>query len=186
MSRKISDIILIGPISTGKSTLGKLLAQKLGIPQCSMDDVRLDYYKEINYDEELAKQIRAKVGLQGIYRYWKPFEAYAVERVLSEYSNCVIDFGAGHSIYEDDQLFKRVQQVLEPYINVVLILPSPDLEESIQILNERNGGIVSNGFDLNEHFLKHHSNYDLAKFFVYTKGKLPEETRDEILKIVKL
>lgn len=55
MSRNISDIILIGPISTGKSTLGKLLAHKLGIPQCSMDDVRLNYYKEINYDEELAK-----------------------------------------------------------------------------------------------------------------------------------
>ena len=186
MSRNISDIILIGPISTGKSTLGKLLAEKLGIPQCSMDDVRLNYYKEINYDEKLAKQIRDKEGLQGIYRYWKPFEAYAVERVLSEYSNCVIDFGAGHSVYEDDQLFKRVQQVLKPYINVVLILPSPDLEESIQILNERNGGIISNGFDLNEHFLKHHSNYDLAKLVVYTKAKLPEETRDEILKNVKL
>ena len=79
-----------------------------------------------------------------------------------------------------------MQQVLEPYINVVLILPSPDLEESIQILNERNGGIVSNGFDLNEYFVKHHSNYDLAKFVVYTKGKSPEEARDEILKIVKL
>lgn len=75
MSRNISDIILIGPISTGKSTLGKLLAEKLGIPQCSMDDIRLDYYKEINYDENLAKQIRDKEGLQGIYRYWKPFEA---------------------------------------------------------------------------------------------------------------
>ncbi|MEH1831225.1 MAG: AAA family ATPase [Nostoc sp.] len=185
MSRKISDIILIGPISTGKSTLGKLLAQKLGIPQCSMDDVRFNYYKEINYDEELAKQIREKEGFQGIYRHWKPFEAYAVERLLSEHKNCVIDFGAGHSVYEDDKLFKRVQQVLEPYINVVLILPSPDLEESIQILNERNGGIVTNRFDLNEHFVKHHSNYDLAKFIVYTKGKSPEETRDETLKIVK-
>lgn len=186
MSRNISDIILIGPISTGKSTLGKLLAEKLEILQCSIDDVRLDYYKEINYDEKLAKQIREEEGFQGIYRYWKPFEAYAVERVLSEYSNCVIDFGAGHSVYEDDELFRRVQQVLKPYINVVLILPSPDLEESIQILNERNGGIVSNEFDLNEYFVKHHSNYDLAKFVVYTKGKIPEETRDEILKIVKL
>ncbi|MEH2239597.1 hypothetical protein [Nostoc sp.] len=92
MSRKISDIILIGPISTGKSTLGKLLAQKLEIPQCSMDDVRLDYYKEINYDEELAQEIREKEGFQGIYRYWKPFEAYAVERVLSEYIAIRFDF----------------------------------------------------------------------------------------------
>ncbi len=179
----ISDIVLIGPIRTGKSTLGKLLAEKLGIPQCSMDDLRWDYYKEINYDEQLANSLREKEGFLGIYRYWKPFEAYAVERLLSEHSNCVIDFGGGHSVYEDNELFKRVQKVLEPYINVVLILPSPDLEESIQILNERNGGIVNNGLDFNVHFIKHHSNHDLAKFVIYTKDKSPEEARDEILKI---
>jgi hypothetical protein len=67
-----------------------------------------------------------------------------------------------------------------------LILPSPDREESIQILNERNGSIFSNGVDSNEHFVKHHSNYDLAKFIVYTKGKSPEETCDDILKLVIL
>jgi shikimate kinase len=182
----ISDIVLIGPIGAGKTTLGKLLAHKLGISQCSMDDVRWNYYQEINYDEELAKNIREQEGFSGIYKYWKPFEAYAVERLLSEYSNCVFDFGGGHSVYEDDELFQRVQRILEPYINVVLILPSPDVEESIQILNERNGGIISNGLDLNEHFVKHHSNYDLAKLIIYTQEKSPEETRDEILKRVKI
>ncbi len=186
MSHLISDIILIGPVGTGKSTLGKLLAQKLGISQCSMDDVRLDYYQEINYDAELAQQIREEAGFEGIYRYWKRFEAYAVERLLSEHKNCVIDFGAGHSVFEDNELFQRVQRVLAPYENVVLILPSPNLEESIQILNERNGGIVSNGVDFNEHFVKHHSNHDLAKFVVYTNGKLPEETRDDILNMIKV
>lgn len=50
-----ADIILIGPISTGKSTAGTLLAQRLGLPQRSMDDLRWDYYREIGYDEELAK-----------------------------------------------------------------------------------------------------------------------------------
>ncbi len=176
-----SDIILIGPMGTGKSTLGELLSQKLGIPQCSMDDVRFDYYKEIGYDEEFAKQLREKEGFIAVCRYWKPFEAHAVERLLSEYSNCVIDFGAGHSVYEEDELFKRVQRALEPYNNVVLILPSPDLEESVQILNERNGGL-----DLNEHFIKHHSNHDLAKFVVYTKGKSPQETLYEIIKVLRL
>lgn len=181
-----SDIILIGPVSTGKSTIGKLLAQRLGLPQCSMDEFRLTYYKEINYDEDLARQLREKEGFLGIYRYWKPFEAYAVERLLSEHSNCVIDFGAGHSVYEDEELFTKVQRILAPYNNVVLILPSPDLEESIQILNERNGGLVSHEVDFNEHFVKHHSNHDLAKVTVYTKGKLPEETCNDILCAVKL
>jgi shikimate kinase len=182
----ISDIILIGPVRTGKSTLGKLLAQKLKLPQCSMDELRWKYYQEINYDQEFAQQLRKKEGFLGIYQYWKPFEAYAVERLLFENSNCVIDFGAGHSVYEDEQLFQQVQKVLEPYNNVVLILPSPDLEESIQILNQRTGGFISNNFNFHEHCVKHHSNHDLAKFTVYTKGKLPEETRDDILNLVKL
>jgi hypothetical protein len=38
--------------------------------------------------------------------------------------------------------------------------------------------------EINEHFVKHSSNYKLAKFIVYTKTKTPEETRNDILKIL--
>ena len=174
-------IILIGPIRSGKSTLGWMISEKLGAPQRSMDSLRMGYYGEIGYDEELAGKIREKDGFLGLYRYWKPFEAYSVKRILADHSNCVIDFGGGHSVYEDDELFAGVQQVLAPYQNIVLILPSADLDKSVQILNDRNGGVESNGLDFNEHFVKHHSNHDLATIVVYTEGKSPEETRDEIL-----
>ena len=53
------------------------------------------------------------------------------------------------------------------------------------ILKERNGDGVEDGFDFHEHFVKHHSNHDLAKFVVYTKEKSPEETRDEILSLIE-
>ncbi len=178
-----SDIILIGPMGAGKSTLGRLLAEKLGIPRRSMDDLRWDYYKEIGFDAAVQKQIGEQEGFLGVYRYWKPFEAHAVERLLAEHNNCVIDFGGGHSVYEDDALFARIQHVLAPYKNIVLILPAPDLDEAVQILRERKGESVADGFDLNEHFVKHHSNHDLAKFVVYTKGKTSEETCDEILRV---
>ncbi len=52
------DIVLIGPVRTGKSTLGRLLAQALGLPQVSLDEIRLRYYKEIGFDEALAAEIR--------------------------------------------------------------------------------------------------------------------------------
>jgi shikimate kinase len=179
-----TDIILIGPIGAGKSTQGKLLSEKLGLPQCSMDTVRWDYYKEIGYSEETARQLGEQEGFAGVYRYWKPFEAHAVERLLAEHHNCVIDFGAGHSVYEDDALFSRVQQVLAPYKNVVLLLPSPDLDESIRLLHTRTYAPLPEEFDLHAHFVKHHSNHDLAKIVVYTEGKTPEQTRDEILAAV--
>lgn len=179
-----SDIILIGPQSAGKSTVGALLAKRLGLPQCSMDEHRWRYYKEIGYDEALAKQKRDSEGAWGIISYWKPFEAYAVERLLSERKSCVIDFGAGHSVYDNPSLFQRVQKALLPYPNVVLILPSPDLDESVLILNERNQDLPNDIRSTNEHFVRHPSNYQLARFTAYTKEKTPEETCDEILRLI--
>ncbi|MBE7385390.1 MAG: shikimate kinase [Leptolyngbya sp. SIO1E4] len=180
------DIILIGPMGAGKSTVGTLLAHQLGLPQCSMDEQRWAYYIEIGYDEALAKQKRETAGAWSVNQYWQPFEAYAVERLLSDHKNCVIDFGAGHSVYEDPLLFQRVQQALAPYPNVVLLLPSPDLEESLQILNERNKPMPDDILKMNEHFVQHRSNYELAKFTVYTKAKTPQETCDEILGLIQL
>jgi hypothetical protein len=176
-----SDIILIGAIGAGKSTVGSLLAKRLNIPQYSMDDLRLGYYKEIGYDEELAKHKRESEGFWGIYQYWKPFEVYAVERILSDYDHCVMDFGAGHSVYEDDALFQRVQKVLAPYSNVILLMPSPDRDESVQILNQRNEYVSDDQPNINEHFVKHPSNDRLATFTVYTTGKTPKDTCEEIL-----
>ena len=173
-------------MGAGKSTQGKLLAEALRLAQCSMDEVRWAYYREIGFDDEKQRQIGDTEGIEGIYRYWKPFEAHAVERLLADYHNFVIDFGAGHSVFEDDQLFERVRRALAHYPNVILLLPSPDPEESIRVLRTRNGVSPAGQFDLNSHFVLHHSNYDLAKIVVYTEGKTPEETRDMILAAVQM
>lgn len=34
-------------------------------------------------------------GIGGLARYWKPFETHAVEWVLDEAPEAVVDFGAG-------------------------------------------------------------------------------------------
>ena len=62
----ISGVILIGPVGVGKSTVAKLLAQRL----CR---------------------------------------------------------GRGHSVYEDDRLFQRVQHAMAPYSNGVLLLSTPNV-----------------------------------------------------------
>lgn len=120
-----------------------------------------------------------------MYEYWKPFEAHAVKRALEDYPNCIHDFGAGHSVYEDELLFKEVKSILYNYENVFLLLPSQNEKESINVLNERLKDVTTNNdvYKLNEHFVNHKSNKLLAKYTIYTNGYSPEETADEITEI---
>ena len=180
-----SEIILIGAMGAGKSTIGKLLAQKLDLPQISMDRLRWKYYEERGWSREKQKQIAENEGFVGVYHYWKQYDLYAVERLLNEHQNCVIDFGAGHSIYERDEDLERARELLAPYANVVLLMPSPNLDESVAILGQRNTLLI-NGMEANRFLMTHPSNQELAKLVVYTKDRTPIETKDEILKRLEL
>ena len=179
-----AEIILIGPVGSGKSTIGALLSKRLDLPRHSMDEVRWKYYAEIGYDMDLAREKLTTEGFWGLYHYWKPFDAYAVKRLLGDFRDCVFDFGGAHSVFEDDNLFEQVRELLAPYSHVILLIPSPDLDESVQILNAGNK-YTDEQREVNEHFIRHHSNYDLAKYTVYTKDKTPEETCDEILNWIR-
>ncbi len=184
-----SIIILIGPMSAGKSTLAKLLAKRLKVKRIELDDVRQRFYGEIGYDEGYASRIVGELGMMGLINYWKPFEAHAVERAIQEYDNCVLDFGAGHSVYQDQELFSRVQKALQPIRHVILILPSPDLDQSTLIVNQRFsdllihevGKIDSELLELNQLFVHHPSNHLLAKKTIYTDGKTPGVVCQEII-----
>ncbi len=177
-------------MGAGKTTIGKLLSERLGLQNVSLDEIRQLYYDEIGYDNDAARQIHAERGMAGILEYWKPFEAHSVERVLQDYDNCVIDFGAGHSVYDDETLFARVKKALEPFPNVVLILPSADKDEAIKVLNTRippdvPAEIIPWYKEMNAYFVNHRSNADLAKITVYTQEKTPDETCDEITRKLK-
>ena len=180
-----SEIILIGPIGSGKTTIAELLYARTMLPHRSMDLLRWGYYDEIDYDWGLAKKSHIEEGFWGLYRYWKPFEAYAVKRILEDFKESIFDFGGSHSVYEDDDLFEQVRKVLEPYPFVILLMPSPDREETIRILNARNNYAADDQRVVNEHLIRHHSNYDLAKHIVYTEGKTPEDTSTEVLQWVR-
>lgn len=184
-----STIIFIGPLGAGKTTVGKLLAKKLDLPFFSVDQVRQAYYRKVGYDHTFASQIAAsEQGSLGVLRYSKPFEAQMVEQVLADHHG-IIDFGASNSVYEEKELLARVEKALAPYPNVILLLPSPDKDESGEILKNRLTRMLTEAgrdfsdelFELNEHFVKHPSNYQLAKLVIYTKGKTPEKICTELV-----
>jgi shikimate kinase len=184
-----STIIFIGPIGAGKTTVGRLLAEKLDLSFCSVDDVRDAYYQKFGYDKTLASQIAVSdQGLQGVLRYSKPFEAQMVEQVLADHHG-IIDFGASNSVYDDEDLFAKVENALAPYPHVIQLLPSPNLDESVEILKNRiirmltqaNKEFSDELFELNQYFVKHPSNHRLAKLIFYTKDKTLERICDELL-----
>lgn len=180
-----SEIFLIGPIGSGKSTIAELLRERTMLQHCSLDLLRWIYFEEIGYDRELARAKFTEDGLWGLYRYWKPFEAYAVKRMVEEFKECIYDFGSSQTVYEDDDLFKQVSDLFAPYPHVILLMPSPDQDESIQLLHSQNSYSSNELWKMNEHFVRHHSNYDLAKYIAYTKDKTPEQTCDEIWQWVR-
>jgi shikimate kinase len=185
----LNGVILLGPMCAGKSTIAALLAEKLNMPRVEMDELRWDYFKQTNYSKDEARRIFNAEGNIGVLRYSKPFEAQMVEKVLRDYADHVIDFGAGHSVYEDEDDFARVQAALAPFSNVILVLPSADPDESIRVLNERLAALLAREgikdtaeiLELNAQFVRDPGNAKLAKKTVYTEGKPPEEASQEIV-----
>lgn len=183
-----SEIVLIGPPFAGKSTIGKLLAEKLGLPQVSLDKLRWDYYREIGFVEALAQELRQKGGFLTVVAYWSLFNSHAIERVLTDHTDCVFDFGAGPIVFENELQREQIRRALSPFINVVRLLPSPDPEQSIEVLQQRSShfiGTNAQGFDWSTFFVKHQQNELLAKHKVYTQGKSPAETCVEIIMLTK-
>jgi len=183
-----SHIVLIGPYLAGKSTIAERLSRRLGWSVYSLDKEQERYLKERTDYEELQRN-RTTWGLHS--PEWQSYDAYVVERFLTEYSesaeSCIFDFGAGHSVYEDEKILARVQQILAPH-NVVLILPSRDQKNSLRILLDRTRklGKCSSRSDqqineFNRCFIQSRSNYALADLTIYTEGKSPKETCTETL-----
>lgn len=177
-----SEIVLIGPSRVGKTTVATLLAEQLGLEAVHLDHIRRPIMAEIGYDQQLDHTIRQQGGFLARRLYWQLFDAYVVEQVLARHQNCVFDFGAGHSVFDSDELLNRVATALAPFANVFLLLPSADPTTSIRILNQRLAQEPVNfNFDFTTHFINHKSNYQLARYIVYTEGKPFELIRDEIL-----
>ncbi len=55
-------IIFIVPVRAGKSTLSKLLARQLELEYIALDEIRWSFYREISFDDKLARQIRVANG----------------------------------------------------------------------------------------------------------------------------
>lgn len=170
---KNNTIILIGPMGTGKSTVAKLLKNKIeGIDRISLDDrerLKILYKKERKFGN------------------FKNFEFVLTGTVLSSLNKpYIIDFGAGHSIYEDEILRSQMKKMCSQFKNIILLLPSKDKAKSREILAERRKIKLGSHKDQdNWHFITAENNYEIATNILYEENKTPEDISREIMKLVR-
>jgi energy-coupling factor transporter ATP-binding protein EcfA2 len=188
ITMNVESIILIGPEGSGKSTIGKIVANSLAKELYSLDRHRDELYAPFNYDKAFAEKIYEEQGLWAFYQHWKAFEYQAVSHILEnaskggdEFYGKILDFGAGHSVFEDPEELAKVGALMEPYRNVILVMPCEDVEEAVKITEARRGHELG----LNKHFMEHPSNKRLAKYIIYTKDTTVEECAERVLQIIR-
>lgn len=164
------SILLIGPSGAGKSTVAKVLAKKMGMQRLCLDKIA----NKLHQDQDQMRQFPTT----------DQFQLFLLEKgIESANAPGICDFGAGHSIFRERQMFEAAQRILLPFKNIVFLLPSPDPIESLKILNARTTSEL--GKIENSEFLKSPCNKELATMTIYTNGKTPEQISDEILNVIK-
>ena len=125
------SIILIGPSRTGKSTIAEELKKKTGMQRLCLDTV--------------AYKARNK-GLVEKFENVEEFNSYMISEIIEKAKKDglygIVDFGGGHSVYDNREIFERVKSMLKPFKNIVLLLPDKDEGKSLDIMKSRAKGDI--------------------------------------------
>ena len=176
------NVILMGPIGVGKSTIAKIIAERTGKPFVDLDEQRSRFYAETDYSDKKAERRYLLKGIQGWYRYQKPYELYSVRRILEESRDSIIAFGGGQSVYEDEEQQAEFYKLMAPVEHSFLLLPFPDVDASLKLLSQR---IEKDELKLNRIFIYSETSRSAAKHIIYTGEKTPNQVADEIMGILE-
>jgi shikimate kinase len=78
-------MILVGPLAAGKSTLGALVAERLGQPFVDIDDIAWSYCAEVGWSLDRLLERDQAVGWTAAEREWEPARAHAAQRAVADH-----------------------------------------------------------------------------------------------------
>lgn len=125
------EIILVGPMGVGKTTLALHLSEKLGLLNYPID--RLKWYYRFKKGYNLAKgtNILKEKGFQELANYFNDyFDNNDLAQILDEFRGGIFDFGASHSHYDNYSDLLEAKRILAPFPNVILLLPTDDFNRN--------------------------------------------------------
>ncbi len=163
-------------MKAGKTTVGRLLAERLGLPFVSLDACEQRYALAAGFDPVVAASIREREGDWAWYGYRRRYFAAAVVRFLAEHPRGVLELGGGHPILPDPADQTRVERAVGEVTHVVLLLPSADRGESLRVLRRRQRPEHLAEKDWNEVFMADDRYERMATVVVYTAGRTVGET----------
>ncbi len=108
------------------------------------------------------------------------FKSKTVKSIIEDHPNHIIDLGGSAQTFDEPHQIERIKPIFESITNVFLLLPSADLKTNIKVLP----GLKEN-FPINAYLIIHPTNELLSKKTIYTLGKTPEETANEIINQIK-
>ena len=121
-------VFIIGPGGTGKSTTGKILAQKLG-------------YRFVDIDTEFCERIEmigSYIDKHGYIQYCYANSELFEELIREFHSRTVFPLSSGFLVHEESpELVKRHVSLLEKLGVSILLMPSERLEDAIDIVAPR-------------------------------------------------
>jgi hypothetical protein len=138
-------IVLSGLPGAGKSTVGRLLAPRLGRDFVDADEVAGPFYAEVGWSIERLQNLSAAVGYEAAHLAWEEALVHGLERIVEMYADAVIALGGGHTHVTSPVRFDRVRLALGRVEGVILLRPSPDPDVAVGMLRQR--CLLSKGHD---------------------------------------
>ena len=163
------SIVLIGPSGAGKTSVAEEISKDTGLRRFSIDS------------------ITKNDGPSGFISRFESLDDYNlamtkafIERAETGDVSGVIDFGAGHTFYEDPKKLEEAKKIFSRFKNVIFLCPSCNITESLDIMEETSKGDTSN----NKKYLTSRCYRELSNMTVYWNGRGPKTIAKDIIRFI--
>lgn len=130
--------IIIGPWAAGKTTSGPVIAEALNTEFEDLDNRTQFYGSELGWSVDQLTYRNSEVGMKASESEWEEIRAHCVSRILEDFPNSVVSFGASFTDYTKSEFEESVRQtLLRDSRPVILLLPLLCRHKSIAVSKER-------------------------------------------------
>lgn len=168
-------IILVGYMGSGKSTVGQLLSEKIGIPFYDLD---------VLIEEKIDQKIPEIFNKKGEI-YFRKVEHKVLNEFIANNNDFVLALGGGTPCYANNHLVLQKNGVNSIYLNTSVG------ELTNRLLQQRiNRPLLSHlsNEELNDYIRKHLFDrsyyYNQCKFKIKTDGKSEKDIVEEIINLL--